>query len=136
MSRQPFRAGLLSLDPVRLIGGQCTACQARSYPLRLFCAACRDGEIEQTHLSSRGTVYTFTVVRQAPTGVAVPYVLAYVDLDDGVRVMTQVKVSDLAEIEIGLPVTLTERAMGRAEDGTELIGYQFAPSVERMESSS
>ena len=69
---RPFRNGLLRLDPPRLLASRCTTCGATAFPARAFCAACRavDGLVE-VELTSRGRVYTFTVVRQAPPGVEV-----------------------------------------------------------------
>jgi len=56
---------------------------------------------------SRGTVYSFTVTHQnqAPGfREAVPYVLAYVDLAEGPRLLTNVVGCAPAEVRVGLPV--------------------------------
>jgi uncharacterized OB-fold protein len=124
----PFRPGLLSLEPFELIGGQCVRCRSFAFPLRSVCPSCRSDEgMQQTPLSRQGIVHTFTIVRQAPPGVAVPYALAYVDLPEHVRVLAQVAVDDPADMRIGMRVNLTERAMGTSEQGDQLVGYQFSP---------
>ena len=128
---QAFRPGLMQLDPPRLLGSRCTACGTAGFPARPFCPHCRatDG-ITGVVLSPQGRVHSFTVVRQAPPGVEVPYVLAYVDLDDGVRVMAQVAApgpgpSDGRGVEIGTPVRLELAPVATAGQEEELMGYRF-----------
>lgn len=129
MTRRPFREGLMTLDPFALTGTRCR-CGAVSFPARSVCPSCRKADdSEPTTLSSTGTLHTYTIVRQAPPGEEVPYALAYIDLPEGVRVMAQVDRTRLDDLEIGMPVRLAERSMGRAEDGTELVGYQFQPAT-------
>lgn len=72
-------------------------------------------------------MYSYTVVRQAPPGQEVPYVLAYVDLPERVRLLTRLECDDIEAVQIGMPVRLAERSMQTGEDGVMLIGYQFVP---------
>jgi uncharacterized OB-fold protein len=124
---RPFREGLLRLEPPRLLGSRCAACATTAFPPRDFCPACRAVEgLERAELAAEGRVHSFTVVRQAPPGVEVPYVLAWVDLPaDRVRLMSTVVGVAPEDVELGLPVELELTAFGTAEDGAELIGYRF-----------
>ena len=57
--------------------------------------------------SGRGQVYTFTVTHQNNARgfrEACPYVLAYVELDEGPRLLTNVVGCDPASVRIGMPV--------------------------------
>lgn len=120
----------MTLDPPSLLGSRCGSCGQMAYPAWRFCPACASAEEpDQVNLSTSGTVYSYTVVRQAPPGVEVPYVLAYVDLPEGVRVMAQIPSRHLDEVEIGMPVQLALKKVGEGEDGTELIGYEFRPTT-------
>jgi uncharacterized OB-fold protein len=124
---RPFRESLLRLEPPRLLASRCTACGATAFPARPFCPACRavDGLLE-TELTAQGHVYTFTVVRQAPPGVEVPYVLAQIDLPaDDVRLMATVVGIAPEDVVIDLPVTLDLVPFGMDEDGAPLLGYAF-----------
>ena len=123
VNARPLREGLLQLDPPRLLGSRCEACGAVQFPAREFCPACRAADAQvQVTLSDRGIVFSYTVVHQSPSG-RTPYVLAYVDLADGVRVMAQLE--DLeGEPGIGLPVKLGLKQL-RVEDGVPIIGYVF-----------
>ena len=84
----------------------CTSCQARQFYPRAICTHC-GGEPKWLRASGYGTVYTFSVVRQnlvRPFKEMLPYVLAMVDLDEGVRMMTNLIDCDLRDVVIGLPV--------------------------------
>lgn len=124
---RPFREGLVSLEPPRLLGSRCGACATATFPPREFCPACRAVEgLEQTELDRRGRIHSFTVVRQAPPGVEVPYVLAWVDLPaDQVRLMSTVVGAEPEAVELGLPVELELTPFATGEDGAELVGFRF-----------
>jgi uncharacterized OB-fold protein len=71
-------------------------------------------------------VCTFTVVRQAPPGVEVPYVLAQIDLPaDDVRLMATVVGVEPEDVVIGMPVVLDLVPFGVDADGASLLGYAF-----------
>lgn len=128
-ARRPFREGLMVLDPFGLVGSQCRNCGATSFPARSTCPSCRNSDgTEEVTLSTTGVVYTYTVVRQAPPGAEVPYVLAYVDLPEGIRLLTQVEADRIEDVEIGMKVRVAERLLGTTEDGAKLVGYKFVPA--------
>ena len=60
--------------------------------------------------SGKGTVYTFSVTHQnqAPGfRESLPYVLAYVTLEEGVQMLTNVVECPPGEVKIGMPVEVT-----------------------------
>jgi hypothetical protein len=59
------------------------------------------GPVEWVEVSGKGTIYTFSVMRGNP-----PYCIAYVELAEGPRMMTNIVDCDLATVKIGQPVTL------------------------------
>ena len=122
-SARPLREGLLQLDPPHLIGSRCQSCGTAQFPARDFCPACRT-DSAQMHvlLSQRGIVFSYTVVHQSPGG-RTPYLLAYVDLDDHVRVLAQIEELD-GDPRIGMPVKLKLKPV-RFDDEVPVIGYVF-----------
>jgi uncharacterized OB-fold protein len=118
-----LREDLLQFDPPRLMGSRCEACGTAQFPARDFCPACRaDCAQIRLLLSEHGTVFSYTVVHQSPIG-RTPYVLAYVDLVDEVRVLARLE--DLeGELRIGMPVQLRLQQV-RVDDGIPVIGYVF-----------
>jgi hypothetical protein len=61
-------------------------------------------------LSGKGTVHTFTIVRQAahPGFIDdVPYVLATIETDEGLRMTSNVVGCEPEDVTIGMPVEVT-----------------------------
>jgi len=86
---------------------QCRACGARRYYPRALCPTCLSGDTDWALSSGRGTVYTYTVTYQnqaAGFRDALPYVLAYVELDDGMRLLTNIVDCAPDAVRIGMPV--------------------------------
>ena len=78
-------------------------------------------------LSHCGTVYTHTTVYQGLPEFAAPYVLAYVDLPEGVRVLGQVGGVGVEEALCGREVELRLESYGQDREGHDLIGHRFYP---------
>jgi hypothetical protein len=90
-----------------LVLQRCRACGAVQHRPRALCVSCLEGPIEHFVASGRGVVHTFTVTHQnqAPGfREACPYVLAYVELEEGPRLLTNVVGCDPSAVRIGLPV--------------------------------
>lgn len=129
----PLRPGLLEVGPDgtgHLLGSRCPSCGACFFPQRHVCSRCLTEELEAAPLSSRGTVYTYTVIHQAAPGFEVPYALAYVDLPEGVRVLGQIAGVEPEAVHIGMEVELSLEPFGEDDQGQELIGYRFHPAPE------
>ena len=83
----------------------CSACgKAHWYP-RAICPHCLSDKTELQQASGNGTIYTHSVMRRAP----VPYAIAYVTLQEGVSMMTNIVDCDLDKIKIGQAVRLVFR---------------------------
>jgi uncharacterized OB-fold protein len=92
----------------RLVLQRCTACERFQHYPRSVCVSCMGDALEFVESRGRGTVYTFTVIHRAPLQELrplAPYTLSLVDLDEGVRVMSNVA-GDPASVRIGLPVVV------------------------------
>jgi len=86
----------------RLLIGKCTSCGKPHYYPRAICPLCGSDTTELVQASGRGAVYSYSVMRRVP----VPYALAYVTLDEGVTMMTNIVDCDLDAIRIGQRVRL------------------------------
>lgn len=85
-------------DPM-LQGGRCLQCEYVCIPKVDTCAVCMSQEIEPAAVSGVGTIYSATVVRAGPRDRQLPYGLAFVDLDAGLRVMAGYAVGDSNPLE-------------------------------------
>lgn len=97
-----------------LLVRRCTDCGAVHHPPRAICPDCHSEDTEWAEASGRGTVYTYSVVRQnwGPFGEATPYVFAYVELAEGPRLLTNVVDADIDTLEIGQAVKAVFDATG------------------------
>jgi len=81
------RPQLANRDGSAVVSGvRCTACSLPVAFSRPRCPACH-GEVVPAQFGPTGVVWSATVVRIATPGREPPYALAYVDLDDGPRVL-------------------------------------------------
>ena len=90
----------------RLLLVRCDGCGVTIWYPRGFCPECRSTATSWFEASGRGQIYSFTVVRrgEGPYREAGPYVLAYVELDEGPRIMTNIVGAEHAALRIGQPV--------------------------------
>jgi uncharacterized OB-fold protein len=105
---------------------RCDACGVTVWYPRSHCPDCGGRALTWREASGRGRIYSFTVVRrgQGRYRDAAPYVLAYVELDEGVRMLTNVVDADLDRLEIGARVEVVFHDTG---EGTALP--RFRPRV-------
>ncbi len=90
----------------RLVVQRCENCGTYQLYGRDRCLVCR-GPVVWVEASGKGTVYSFTVIRQnyaRPFRDWIPYVVALVDLVEGPRVMTNLVDCAPEEVAIGLAV--------------------------------
>jgi len=93
----------------RLVLPVCDACGHVIWYPRSWCPACGNPSVTWTEMSGRGTVYASTVIRRGmgPWAAAAPYVGAYVELEEGPRILTNVVTDDPDAVHIGMAVTAT-----------------------------
>jgi uncharacterized OB-fold protein len=92
-----------------LVVQQCAACGRLRFIPSELCPECHSPDAGWALVSGRGTVYTFSVVHRAPTPAYqadAPYVVAYVELDEGPRMPA--RLVDIAPdaVTVGMPVTV------------------------------
>jgi uncharacterized OB-fold protein len=75
----------------------CRSCgQAHYYP-RALCPFCFSDATEWQPAAGSGTIYSYSVMRRAE----IPYAIAYVTLDEGVTMLTNIVDCDLDALRIG-----------------------------------
>jgi len=93
----------------RFLVKRCRACgEAHHYP-RALCPFCFSDETEWQEASGNGVIYSYSVMRRAP----VPYAIAYVTLEEGPTMMTNLVDCDFDALAIGQKV----RVVFRPTDG-------------------
>ncbi|PCI45963.1 MAG: DNA-binding protein [Moraxellaceae bacterium] len=84
----------------KLLIKKCADCNEYHYYPRTICPFCMSDNTEWIQSTGKGTVYTYSVMRRSP----VQYCIAYVTLEEGITMMTNLIDIDLDEIKIGMDV--------------------------------
>ena len=114
---------------VRLVGSECGDCAARVYPPSDVCCKCMSENMSPLAMGPAGTLYSYSVVHAAPRGWTLPFVAAYVDLPEGVRVFAHIVDVDPALITMDMPVEATIAVLGSDEQGNPVESYAFKPAA-------
>ena len=93
----------------RLLVQWCEECDAGIYYPRWACPTCLGGDLTWKESTGRGELYTFNVLHQAANPMMadmVPYVVALVELDEGVRMLTNIVDTPHDDLKVGMAVTV------------------------------
>ena len=80
-------------------------------------------------MPSDGKLYAYAVVHVAREGWKTPYVIAYVDLANGVRVSAPLVCDPKQPPPYDSAVKLAVGEIGRAEDGRPIMSHRFQPAA-------
>jgi uncharacterized OB-fold protein len=98
----------------RLLVRHCEACGKPHWYPRTQCPLCMSDQVVWKTSTGQGSIYTFSVCRRVGP---VPFAIAYVRLDDGVTMMSNIVDCDLDTIAIGQRVQVVFK---EAEGGSKL----------------
>ncbi len=86
--------------------------------------------IDYVVASGKGTVFSY-VVHHAPKvpGRTLPFVIALVELEEGVRMLGELRNADHAKVEIGMPVRATYLDFPAGDSGPEWTLYAWEPDA-------
>jgi len=104
---RPFWDGA---NDARLMIQYCDDCHKHVFYPRVACPHCFSERLSWVQASGRGTVYSYTVVyNNAPSAFApdVPYVVAVIQLAEGVRMLSNIVQCDLDGLRCDMPVEVT-----------------------------
>lgn len=109
----------------RFILQRCNGCDIVLWFPRRNCPKCWTEDVSSFDAQQSGTIYSFTVVRKGKGAFqdAGPFVIAYVELADGPRIMTNIVDCDLDALHIGMPVEMVFH-----DTGEESALYRFRPA--------
>jgi enoyl-CoA hydratase/carnithine racemase/uncharacterized OB-fold protein len=96
----------------RLLIQECQDCSGLIFYPRKYCPQCWSTNLGWREASGKAKVYTFATMRDMvePQFMPdLPYVLAMVDLQEGIRMMTQIVECEPVAVEIGMDVEVTFR---------------------------
>ena len=115
-----------------LIGETCETCGTKLFPPRDVCLECKAPAYELYTFSGFGTVYSFTIVYNAPSGFdqSAPYAVALIKLEEGPMLTAQLTDMDPTDVYIDMPVeVVTRKIRTDGEEGMIVYGYKFRSAV-------
>ncbi len=111
----------------RLLLPRCDNCGVAIWYPRQLCPDCGGSSVTWTQASGLGSIYSFSVVRRSAGSYqnVVPYVVAYVELSEGPRVLSNVIGCDPDRVYIGQAVRVVF-----CDTGESSALYRFEPVEE------
>jgi len=128
----PIAEGLFHETPdgPRLAGSRCSSCGSNTFPAADYCRRCGE-ETESVLLGPHGVVWSYTVMHyQMPSPFEltdVPYAVAQVDLDEGLRVSGLLTSVDLGGLTVGMEVELAIEPIREDSEGRPVMTWVFVP---------
>ncbi len=111
------------LQENRLLIQRCTECGVLRQPPRPMCPGCTSLSWDAVESSGRGTVYSFVMPQYPPMRfMEYPYIVALIELDEGVRLVSNLCDVEPADVQTGMPV---EAFYATFND--DLVLHQFRP---------
>ena len=110
----------------QLLIQRCAACGVLRHPPRPVCPSCHSLDWDTVEASGGGTVYSCVIPHHPPLPwFPEPFVVALVDLAEGVRLVTNVVDVDPHEVTVGMAVTVRFEAFD-----DDLVLPLFVPDPE------
>ncbi|MCX5851897.1 MAG: Zn-ribbon domain-containing OB-fold protein [Deltaproteobacteria bacterium] len=108
---QPWSAGFWEgTREGKLLIQTCGDCGSKIFYPRKYCPECWSGNLGWMQASGNAKIFSFSTAYSMvePKFMdELPYTVAYVDLDEGIRMMTRIVECDPADIKIGMEVEVT-----------------------------
>lgn len=92
-----------------LVLQHCGDCSKYVFYPRVICPHCSSENLTWEPVSGNGKIYSFTVVyNNSPSAFKadVPYVVAVIELDEGVRMLSNIIECDVEDVKFDMPVTV------------------------------
>lgn len=100
----------------------CEACHSWQWPMKYRCTHC-GGALRWKAASGRGTLLSWSEVLRAPRPelkALVPYVVAFVVLEENVRIMTRLTCPEHDHLAVGQPVRCSFETINAEPEAIEL----------------
>lgn len=109
---------------------QCQVCKRFHHPPTPICWHCHSEQLDFVPVNGRGTIYSFTIVRDQRNPAfddLMPYPVARIELDDapGVFIVANIVGADLADIAVDKPVDVVFETI---TDGVKIPQFRLRSS--------
>ncbi|MBV9637980.1 MAG: Zn-ribbon domain-containing OB-fold protein [Mycobacteriaceae bacterium] len=109
----------------KLLIQRCSDCKTLRVPPRPMCGNCQSLQWEPTESTGRGTIYSYVMPQYPPLPFFdYPYIVVLVELDEGVRIVSNLRDIDPSDVKVGMPVEVFYESF----NDDELVLHQFRPA--------
>lgn len=110
-----------------MVAQKCATCGTIAYPKKRVCPECFGAELDDLVLSKNGTLHTFTVTHLGPPELPTPYILGFIDLPEGLKVMAQILADDPLDhgLRVGDAMDVVLARLRTDPDGVDVYSYKF-----------
>ena len=117
---------LIAASAGELLVQYCVGCATGRLPPTMRCDVCGGTLFAWRAATGRGSLASFTILHRAPPEHRdrIPYVYALVDLAEGPRMISNVVVSEMSELRIGMPLEV----VFQRQDHTGQYWPEFIPT--------
>ena len=126
----PVKEGLFTWpsEHPHLIVSKCLTCGEMVFPKQDFCPECCTETMEESKLSTNGTLKCFTGINAPPPGFKgnVPYTVGIVEFPEGIRILGITTEKTIDTLRAGMEVEVIVDTVF-AEDEKEYVTYKFKP---------
>jgi uncharacterized protein len=93
---------------------RCDACSRAVFYPRALCPHCFSDQLSWIVATGKGTIYSYTVAHQAYGLFAgdAPFIVAIIELEEGVRMMSRIIDAPREQVKVGAAVQVTFEAVG------------------------
>lgn len=96
----------------KLVIQYCSVCHTHQFYPRVFCMNCFSDAVQWVEASGKGKLYSYSVVKKTfipEYKDKVPYIVALIDLEEGVRLMSHMVDIDEGDLFVGMEVSVVFR---------------------------
>lgn len=99
----------------RLLLGECVDCGTTFFYFRALCPECLGDDVHSREAAGTGIIYSYSSPEKIEgwPDEHLPLVVAYVELDEGPRIISNIVDCNPADVSIGAPVTVDFMATNR-----------------------
>jgi uncharacterized OB-fold protein len=135
----PIKEGMMKL-PVKqgekpsLLGSKCCSCGEVYFIRRSRCEQCQSDKLEHIELGRRGKLFSYSIMYYPapppykPPDPFVPYGLGWIELPEGLAVLSHLTENDPKKLQVGMEMELVIDKLEEDEAGNEIMYYKFRPT--------
>ena len=98
----------------KLLMKRCAKCNRTHFYPRAICPYCQSANTEWYEASGQGVIYSYSVMRRGGN----PYAIAYVTVDEGITMLSNIVECDYDGLSVGQAVEVTFR---KSSDGEQSV---------------